>query len=398
MGWRAKPEIRMTTTVTVPGASGTYIPNPYNTPYNLAVAQQISSVLAEASANDTLFVQDSDLNPGPVPTGDIGEIAVTVPGATSIVVPAGYTYTAIDQSVTGPITISGGGSLFAGNQNLTYYGTPAAGTVSIAVGDGNDLIALPHGTSYSAGLGNGNDTVYANGSGTVTGGSGDNLFFADSAGGTNEVNSYGANDTIVAGAGTVSVNTGGANPLVFGGSGSLQYIGGAPGNPTILGGSGTETLFGGSGQNITYFTGTDTVAGSDILAAGAGNETLNAGGASNGVELAAGIGTVDMIGTSGNDVFFGGSGVATMTGNGGADIFQFASANEPGGQHGGTNIITDFSSSDSFNTVGYGANAAQNALAAATVSGGNTTVKLSDNTTIIFLNVSNPNGIRSQSF
>ncbi len=370
----------------------------YSTPYNLAVAQQISSVLAEASAADALFVQDSDQNPGPVPVGDIGEIAVTVPGATSIIVPAGYAYTAIDQSVTGPITISGGGSLFAGNQSLTYYGMPASGTVSIAVGDGNDLIALPHGTSYSVGLGNGNDTVYANGSGTVTGGSGDNLFFADSAGGVNEINSYGSNDTIVAGAGSVSVNTGGANPLIFGGSGSLQYIGGAPGNPTIFGGAGTETLFGGSGQNITYFAGTDTVPGSDILAAGAGNETLNAGGASNGVALAAGIGTVDMIGSSGNDVFFGGSGVATMTGNGGADIFQFASANEPGGQHGGTNIITDFTSSDSFNTIGYGANAAQDALAAATLTGGNTMVKLSDNTTITFLKVTNPSSIRSQSF
>jgi Ca2+-binding RTX toxin-like protein len=389
----------MTTYVTVPGANNTHITNPYNTPYNLQVADQIASVLAVAKADQTLFAENYTGGALPsVPSGDVGEIAVTVTGASSIAVPAGYTFTAVDQTVPGPVTISGGASLFIGNQNTTYFGKGGSGTVSIAAGDGNDLIALPTGTIYEVGLGNGNDTVYGNGSGTVTGGTGSNLFFGDSAGGTNEFNSYGSNDTIVAGAGAVSVNSYGANPLVFGGSGSLQYIGGAPGNPTIVGGTGTETLFGGSGQNLTYYDARSTKPDSTILAAGSGNETLNAGGAKNGVELAAGVGTVTMIGTSGNDVFFGGSGVATMVGNGGTDTFQFASAGEPGGQHGGTNIITDFTSSDSFNTIGYGANAGQTALTSATVAGGNTTVKLSDGTTIEFLGVTNPNSIHNSSY
>jgi Ca2+-binding RTX toxin-like protein len=389
----------MTTYVTVPGASSTFVVNPYNTPYNTAIAEQISYVLAVAQASSKLFVQNYASGTLPsVPSGDVGEIAVTVPGTSNVVVPAGYTFTAIDQSVPGPITISGGGNLFVGNQNTTYVGKAAAGTVTIAAGDGNDLLALAAGSTYYAGLGNGNDTVYANGSGTVWGGTGNNLFFGDSSGGANEFNSFGSNDTIVAGAGSVSVNTYGANPLVFGGSGSLQYIGGAPGNPTIVGGTGTETLFGGSGQNLTYFDSSNTTPDSTILAAGAGNETLNAGGAKNGVELAAGVGTVTMIGTTGNDIFFGGSGAATMVGNGGKDTFQFASAGEPGGQHGGTNIITDFTSSDSFNTVGYGAGAAQAALNSATVAGGNTTVKLSDGTTIEFLGITNPNSIHTNSY
>jgi Ca2+-binding RTX toxin-like protein len=389
----------MTTYVTVPGASNTVVVNPYNTPYNLQVAEQIASVLAVAQADSTLFVQNYTGGSLPsVPSGDIGEIAVTVTGTSSVVVPAGYTFTAVDESVPGPITISGGGSLFIGNQNTTYFGKAASGTVSIAAGDGNDLISLPIGTTYEVGLGNGNDTVYGNGSGTVTGGSGNNLFFGDSSGGSNDFNSYGSNDTIVAGAGAVSVTSYGSNPLLFGGSGSLTYIGGAAGNPTIVGGTGTETLFGGSGQNLTYYDAGDTTPDSTILAAGAGNETLNAGGATNGVALAAGVGTVTMIGTSGNDIFFGGSGVATMVGSGGTDTFQFASAGEPGGQHGGTNIITDFTSSDSFNTVGYGAGAAQAALTAATVAGGNTTVKLSDGTTIEFLGITNPNSIHNSSY
>jgi len=172
----------MTTTyVTVPGASSTYVVNPYNTPFNTQVAQQIASVLAAAQSASTLFVQNyTGATLPPVPTGDTGEIAVTVPGTSSVVVPTGYTFTAVDQGVPGPITISGGGSLFVGNQNTTYFGLAAAGTVSIAAGDGNDLIALPTGTTYEVGLGNGNDTVYGNGSGTVTGGTGNNLFFGDS--------------------------------------------------------------------------------------------------------------------------------------------------------------------------------------------------------------------------
>jgi Ca2+-binding RTX toxin-like protein len=385
----------MTAVVTVPGASDTFIPNPYNTPYNLDVAQQISSLLAGADANNTLFVQSSDQNPGPVPAGSIGEIAVTVPGGGVVQVPTGYSVTAIDSSVTGPVTVSGGGSLFAGNTTITYYGAASPNPVLIAVGDGNDLLSMPNGSSYVIALGNGNDTVYANGSGTVTGGDGNNLFFVGSAGGQNDVNSYGNTDTIVAGQGSTTVSTNGSDPLIFGGTGQLIYLGEAPGNPTITGGAGQETLFGGAGQNLTYTDGSSTTTGANILAAGAGNETLNAGAAQYGVQLAAGTGTVDMIGSHGNDVFYGGSGAATMTGNGGADAFIFGNT---AGHTGGADIITDFSGSDNFVVAGYGTNAAQNALNAATVSGGSTTVTLSDNTTITFIGVANLGSIHNQSF
>ncbi len=385
----------MATTVTVPGASDTYLANAYNTPANLSVAQAIANALFLAKYDDVLDVQYSDEDPGPVPVGDVGELAVTLPGASAIVLPAGYAFTAIDQSVPGPLTVSGGGSLFVGNQSTTYYGSAASGTVSIAAGDGNDQIGLPSGTSYVVALGNGDDVVFANGSGTVTGGTGNSIFFADSAGGQNEINSYGNDDTIVAGAGTVTVNSFGTNPLIYGGSGNLVYLGGAPGNPTIVGGAGAETLFGAAGQNITYADGTSTTPDANILAAGSGNETLNAGGTRNGVEMAAGNGSVTMIGSSGNDIFFSGSGTAVITGNGGSDALIVGNT---AGHTGGTDIFTDFSSSDTFVVVGYGANAAQTALNQATVSGGNTTVKLADNTSITFLNVSIPGSINNQSF
>jgi Ca2+-binding RTX toxin-like protein len=384
----------MSTTVTVPGASATFIPNPFNTPSNLAVAQQISNMLAVAVDDNTLYIQDSDENPGPVPPGDVGVIAVTVPGGT-INVPPGYTFTNISPLVTEPVTIAGGGSLFAGNQTVTYYGAPATATVYIAAGDGNDQVSLPDGSNYVVALGNGNNTVNANGSGTITTGSGNNLVYAGSPGGQNDVNSYGNSDTIAAGQGSVTVSTYGSDPMVSGGSGNLVYFGGAPGDPSVSGGTGNETLFGGAGQNLTYTDGNTTTPGANILAAGAGNETLNAGNAQVGVQLAAGIGAVDMIGSQGNDTFYGGSGVATMTGNGGMDAFIF-SASAP--YNGGTDIITDFNSSDVFVLCDYGANAAQNALNAASVSDGSTVVRLSDNTTITFLNVTNPGSIHNESY
>lgn len=346
--------------------------------------------------NGTLIVQPSDVEPvATVPSGYVGEITDTVPGGGLVVVPPGYSYTAIDQSVTGSVTVAGGGSLFAGNTPVTYYGAPAPDPVLIAAGNGNDLISLPPGSLYEVALGNGNDTVFANGSGTVTGGTGNNIFFADNVGGENVVNSNGNNDTIIAGAGAVTVNSHGADPQITGGSGQLVYCGQAPGDPTITGGTGQETLFAGAGQDLTYLDGSNTTSGANIMAAGTGNETLDAGGATYGVQLAAGAGSVDMIGSKGPDTFYGGAGFATMTGNGGADVFMFGNTAT---HTGGTDIITDFSSSDLFAVSGYGANAAQNALNAATVAAGSTTVKLSDNTTITFLDVTNPGSIHNQSW
>jgi Ca2+-binding RTX toxin-like protein len=392
----------MPTTVTVPGANNTAIPNPYGTPQNLAIAQQISNMLFNEQQNSNLHVAYSDQNPGTPPDGYVGELAVTVPGGGSVTLPGGYSITAIDQTVTDPVTVNGGGSLFVGNTPVTYYGASSPAPVLVAAGDGTDLFSLPQGQTYNVAAGSGQDSFYANGSGTVTGGSGDNLFFAGNptmGGGNNIVNSYGGADTIIAGEGAVTVSSYGADPVVWGGSGPLIFYGEAAGNPTVYGGTGQETLYGGAGENLTYLDGNTSTTGANILAAGAGNETLNAGGATYGVRLAAGSGSDSLIGSTGNDTFYGGAGTATMTGNGGSDIFMFGNS---AGASGGTSIITDFNSNDIFEVTGYGANAAQNALSAATVTGSGsnatTTVQLADNTTIVFLHVSDPSTIQNQSF
>jgi Ca2+-binding RTX toxin-like protein len=390
-----------TTYVTVPGSSHTTPPNivnPYSNTSNTALAQSLSTYLFNAQTAGKLYVTSTPNSSTP-PAGDVGEIAVTTPGASNILVtvPTGYSVTAIDQAVTGPVAISGGGSLFAGNQTVYYIGASSANPVTIAAGNGNDYFTMPSGSSYAIALGNGNDTINLAGTGSVVGGTGNNLFSI--TGGTNAIASYGANDTIDASAGNTTLSTFGANPDIAGGTGNLVYLGGAAGAPTITGatGGGMETLFGAAGQNITYEDNSaGATNGSAILASGAGNETLNAGGSSTGVQLAAGSGSVDMVGSTGPDTFYGGSGYATMTGDGGADVFVFGNTT---GHTGGTDIITDFNSSDVFLVSGYGSNAAATAFASAAYSGGNSVVKLSDGTTITFDNINTTTGTwKTESF
>ncbi len=386
----------MTVYVTVPGVSGSHIVNPYNTQANTALAEQIAAQLAALKTDGSLYVHGYSPSLPTVPNGKTGEIAVNSPSG-FIDVQAGYTFTAIGPTmqggngVPGPFTVSGGGSLFIGDQSVQYYGSAASGTVSIAAGDGSDLFSLPSGTTYDIAFGNGTDTVFANGSGTITGGDGlgttaggvaGNIFFVGGPNTANDVNSYGNSDTIVAGAGATTVTSYGANPSILGGTGSLTYFGADAGNPTITGAGGGETLFGGNGQNITYLDGDNATGGGTLLNAGAGNETLNAGGAKVGVQMSIGTGSVDLIGSSGPDTFYGGSGFATITTNGGADTFVFGNV---AGHMGGTDIITDFNTSTQSVLL--------SGVTVASETGSGTSpavVKLSDGTTITFDGVSNP--------
>jgi Ca2+-binding RTX toxin-like protein len=392
----------MTTYVTVPGVSGSHVVNPFDNTFNTQVAQAISNTLAAAQTAGNLFIQPYSFSLPAVPSGKVGEITVTSDASGLILVPSGYSYTAIGPdsvngaSPNGPFVVAGGGSLFVGNQAVTYFGSAASGTVSIAAGNGNDLFSLPTGSSYVVGFGNGNDTVYAAGTGTIVGGTGNNLFFADGPHAQNLIVSEGNADTIVAGAGNVTIGTFGTNPAIYGGSGTLTYFGLAAGTPTVSAGTGTETLFGGPGTDMTYLDGGNTGSSTNIFAAGSGNETLNAGGATHGLEIATGTGSLDAIGSKGPDTFYGGAGAATMTGNGGSDVFVFGNT---GGHTGGTDIITDFNSSDTFILSGYGANAAATAFADATVTGGNSFVKLSDGTSIEFVGINTTTGTwKTESF
>jgi Ca2+-binding RTX toxin-like protein len=89
-----------------------------------------------------------------------------------------------------------------------------------------------------------------------------------------------------------------------------------------------------------------------------------------------------LIGGTGNDTLNAGVGATTMTGGGGVNLFQF------GHVGGGSVTVTDFNGNDTVLLSGYDTGAANTALANAVSSNGSTTITLSDNTKITFLNVS----------
>jgi len=126
--------------------------------------------------------------------------------------------------------------------------------------------------------------------------------------------------------------------------------------------------------------------------------TLNAGASSASNSLAAVSGSDLVIGGSGDDTIIAGvnddgasiHGVTTLTGGAGANLFFFSV-----GSVNGQDIITDFTSNDTFfmnnyDTLAGGAagsnTAATQALANAVSSGGNVTLTLQDGTKVTFDN------------
>jgi hypothetical protein len=236
------------------------------------------------------------------------------------------------------------------------------------------------------------DTVIGNSGATTVQG---NTVLVFGPGGTFNITDQGTNDTVVAGAGTGTVHAAGNNELMFGETGTFQFIGGAglvtivgsSGNGTVAGGSGGTTLFGGAGGVLTF---TNSGVGALTYSGRTGDETVNASGSSTNDVLTGGhdtAGANSIVGGSGNDTLVAGTGSDTLVGNASShDLFVFFSAN---GSAAATDSIVNFGSNDLVLLSGYGASAAGAALAGATFAGGNTTLTLSDHTTITFVGVSN---------
>ena len=340
------------------------------------------------------------------------------------------------------VALGGGNNVFS----ATLFGAfPQADYV--VGGSGNDTIFDANGGTLDGGGGTNllgsystagavqfissgvNDTVVAftssTGSATVDASGTRSLIFGDPVDtGTLLVQDTGSNDTVVGGAGSSTISAGGSNLLVGGGAGNMLFLGGA-GSATVLGhagenqtvdggsghilysdlgasatingGSAAVTVFGGASGSVTY----NSSIGGVVFQALSGNETLNASGSSTGNLIAAansllgnpqGTGADSLVGGSGNDTFFGGNGSATMTGGSGSNTFAFFKFLGTG-----NDVITDYTSSDSVFMTGYGSNQGA-AIASSTSSGSNTTVTLSDNTTIKFLGVSSINTLQGHLF
>ncbi|MGI3779121.1 MAG: hypothetical protein ACRYGC_17665, partial [Janthinobacterium lividum] len=137
------------------------------------------------------------------------------------------------------------------------------------------------------------------------------------------------------------------------------------------------TLFGADGGTMTL-----SGSGANLVGVGTGAR-VDAGMATGSNVFFGGSAANTVLGGTGADVFVLGKGATSLTGGtGAANVFDFV-ASATGGA---TDVISDFKATDKLSLSGYTANTAADVLKAATVSGGSTTVTLSDQTKIVFQN------------
>ena len=391
-------------TVTVPGALGQTVALQYNSQANADIARQLAAkITAGVDASSVVPVAQSY---GPLPTlpaGTTGEFVQTQDGVTAL--PSGY---ADVVSTARNAIIFGSGdddeSILSGDGKLTFVATGGSGTV---VGGGASSIIIPasDGGAWSINTGNSDDRVLAFGGGndTINAGGGHNEIALGL--GRDVVRSVG-DDTVVAGAGAETIDaTAAYHDLVHGGSSNLLFVGGNgrvevfgdSGSDTVLGGIGNEVVHGGTGgHNLLYagygqatlFGGGDGdqlyAEGSkaQTLNAGSGNETLSGVFARGDLTVHAGGGADQIALGSGDSEVIAGTGSATISGGTGHDVFTFIQ-----GEAGGSSLIENFTSLDKIKLVGYGPDAARNALQSQTAANGAVSITLSDNTTITLLGV-----------
>jgi hypothetical protein len=318
------------------------------------------------------------------------------------------------------MSVGGGERDVGGSGNLLVNDAGSADTISAGLGNATVNMAGTNAVMFG-GLGT-LDINAAGGAGaTVAFGLGGGTFISSAAssdalvfGGNGAVSvnaSSTTNDTIVGGDGALTVSAGSATGLlVFGpvsGTG-MDFIGGSnsatvvgqSGHDTITGGTGPlvaiagpnetlsaaggsagTTLFGGANGDLTYTGSSGTLE----FIAGSGNETLNGTGSSTNNTFWGGLDSTagnSLGGGTGNDGMIAGLGADTFTGGGGNNEYLFFnSIMSVLGANGPHDVITDFlTGSNGVDLYGL-------SVSGSASSSGNTTVTLSDNTTIEFLGV-----------
>jgi fibronectin-binding autotransporter adhesin len=314
-------------------------------------------------------------------------------------------------SGTATITIAGG--------DATVYG--GSGTLSVdatgsdaLIGAGSNMTSATIGganTTILGGTGSLNADVTASAVGTfigldtgpaalILGGRAAEVF---GGAGSLNVEDMGSGDTVGAGAGSTRVTASGSGSVVEGGGGSLlvfEGVGsatvfGGTGSTTVTGAAGATTLFGSAGGIISFVGG----GGGTTYQAGAGNETLDSSGSNTANIINGGLdagGGDSLVGGAGNDSLFAGTGSDTFVGGGGSNEFVFYKTVVAGSAP--HDLITDFSANDQMILAGYGAGAAANALATGNSAGGATTIVLSDNTMITFLDIASVSSLQGHVF
>jgi phospholipase/lecithinase/hemolysin len=355
--------------VTVTGAANSTVTlTMASTPLAVQLQTQLTeaSIAIGAGSIAAVYVNATTV-PG-APSGETGLAELTTGGFLSL--PGNYT-DAIDVASTAATVISAG----AGNQlivdggmgGLTYAGYSGVNTVY--GGSFGDLVLGGGGTLNFYGGG---------GAATIIGGTGGNNYVAGAVGNqlifaSSSMTYAGGNGaaTIIGGSGALNANMGVGGGLVFGSPNGAD---------TLTAGGGTAILVGGgTGDSLTA-----SGAANDTLIAGAGAETLNASASSGSLVFFGGSGADCIAGGTGNSIFVAGSGNETLNASAGTNAFVFT-AIAAGTTR--TDVISNFNPSNSaIGLFGYGAEpgADNAALASATTVGGNTDVKLTDGTTIVF--------------
>ncbi|MFP6765720.1 MAG: hypothetical protein VB858_18970, partial [Planctomycetaceae bacterium] len=210
------------------------------------------------------------------------------------------------------------------------------GSDTLIGGDGDDAILGGEGAD-SIDAGNGNDVVFGeagddtilgdDGGDTISGGDGDDSLIGHD--GNDAINGNTGADTIFGDLGDDLVDGGDGADRIFGGAGK-DTIDGSGGNDTIFGNGGVDSLQGGDNEDsIRGGSSNDEVsggAGNDLLLGDAGNDTIRGG---DGDDTAYGAGGDDDIdGQLGNDALFGNSGNDSVCGGRGSDSLEGDAGND----------------------------------------------------------------------
>ena len=299
----------------------------------LVRVDQSSTVLVDAGAGaDTVFAA----GPSTFVTGGAGSLFVV--GGSGAVSVAGGTGAATVFGGAGGGTVQGG----SGGHNVLVAG---AGNTTLVGGGGGDVLVAGSGAS----------TLVLKAGGTAFGGAGHSTMFGAE---NSTMVGAGNSDLMIAGAGPEALWSGTGTSVLYGGAGADTLVGGSAGQSTIVGGSGGDLIVGSSGKTVAH-GGT----GDDVFFAGAGDMAITEG---NGAD---------------NVVF--GTGHATVAAGAGKDLFTFLN-----GSAGGAAVIAGFKvGTDQIQLFGYDAAAPR-----MEASGGNTTIGLSDGTTITLVGVTRLDG------
>ena len=386
--------------VTVLGAGGSTVSIEIDSARNAQVAQTLLGILSGQIQDGTVtpFTYDG-LGPLNPPSG-LNELIVTGPGEAS----APVTTRDVIDVAGGPLVLLGGNApeqLVVADSPLVYFANSGAGTV-IASGGGTEIIEQHGGDHLFLTDGGNNHILALSGNDTIGAGPGDNTIVLGSG---NDLVQVTGHDKIVAGSGQDTIQVLSGDAMVRGGTGSLTFINGS-GASTVFGGDGSATLSGGAGGGV-YKGGTD---GNNLLVTGlqattlfgAGNhDQLYAIGGGNDL-LVAGRGSETLTGAgTGSDTFIGGSGRDVISGGFGYNTFVAGHGNETltGGLSGNTYVFSDESEghfvityftagSDTILLQGFRPGEVKEALEHQHHHDGGTMIKLGDDTTITFQNVS----------